>query len=255
MRVLNTFYRSGLSLALALALTTVFSLGAFAAPPAERAVGSNSDDPSASSTLSGMLTGMGRVTINGNVAQTGATILSGSTIETGKDGSASIDLGPLGQVELQPNTSVTLVLMPGMVQLMVDRFGVVSQSLPSGVVGRVKLQSRAARFSVARGHVEVSSSGGQQALNGGEENSFNGASEATVSGDTSFQIESDDADDQTDQGDDDNPPAKNSTYVGPGPAGYIVLAGLAGGIALGVMAGSNSNARGGIPPRASEIVP
>ncbi len=258
MRVLNTFYRSGLSLALALALTTVFSLGAFAAPSTEMAAGSSFDDPSASSTLSGMLTGMGRVTINGNAAQTGATILSGSTIATGKDGSASIDLGPLGQVELQPNTSVTLVLMPGMVHLMVDRFGVVSQSVPSGVIGRVKMQSRTARFSVARGHVEVSSSGGQQALNGGEEDSFDGTSEATVSGDTSFQIESendDDTKDQPDQDDGDGPPVKNSTYVGPGPAGYIALAGLAGAIALGVMAGSNSSSGGGIPPRASEIVP
>ncbi|HVF90460.1 MAG TPA: hypothetical protein VNH22_10360 [Blastocatellia bacterium] len=259
MQVLNTFFRGGLSLALTLALTSVFSLGAFAAPPGERAAGSGFDDKTTSSTLSGMLTGTGRVTINGNAAQTGATILSGSTIETGQDGSASIDLGPLGQVELQPNTSVTLVLMPGMVQLIVDRFGAVSQSLPPGVVGRVKMQSQPAHFTVARGRVEVSSSGGQQALNGGEEDSFNGASEAVVSGDTSFQLESeraDNASNQPAQTDGDAPPVNNSTYVGPGPFGYILLAGLAGTIALGVMAGSNGHAAAsGIPPRASEIIP
>jgi len=250
MQVLNTFFRSGLSLALALTLTTVFSLSAFAAP-------SGGNDQTASSTLSGMLTGKGRVTINGNAAQSGATVLSGSIIETGKDGSASIDLGPLGQVELQPNTSVTLVMMPGMVQMMVDNFGAVSQTLPAGVVGRVKMQSRAARFSVARGHVEVSTSGGQQALNGGEENSFNGASEAVISGDTSFQLESEDGDNannQPAQGDGDGPPVKNSTSIGPGVLGYLSLAGLAGAIVLGVMAGSNGGATG-IPPRASEIIP
>jgi hypothetical protein len=249
MQVWNTFFRSGLSLVLALTLATVFSLSAFAAPSGE-------NDPSASSTLSGMLTGTGRVTINGNAAQSGATVLSGSIVETGKDGSASIDLGPLGQVDLQPNTSVMLVMMPGMVQMMVDRFGVVSQSLPAGVVGRVKMQSQAARFTVARGHVEVSTSGGQRSLNGGEENSFDGASEAVISANTSFQLESENDDDnQPAQGDGDDPPVKNSATIGAGPLGYIVLAGLAGGIVLGVMAGSNGHGTGGIPPRASEIVP
>lgn len=251
MQVLNTIYRSGLSLALALTLTTVFSLSAFAAP-----LGGN--DSYASSTLAGMLTGTGRVTINGNAAQPGATILSGSIIETGKDGMASIDLGPLGQIELQPNTSVMIVMAPGMVQMVVDRFGAVSQSLPAGVVGRVKMQSQAARFSVARGHVEVSTSSGQQALNGGEENSFNGASEAVISADTSFHLESeggDDPNDQTDQDDGDDPPAGNSTSIGAGPVGYIALAGIAGAIALSVAAGSNAKVSSGLPPRASEIVP
>ncbi len=244
---------------LALALTTVFSLGAFAATSGEKAAGSSFDDSSTSSKLSGILTGTGRVTINGNAAQSGATILSGSNIETGQDGSASIDLGPLGQIELRPNTSVTLIMMPGMVHLMVDRFGVVSQSLPPGVIGRVKMQSQSAHFSVARGRVEVNSSGGQQTVNGGEENSFDGASEAVISGDTSFQLDGengDDADDQPAQDSGDGPPVKNSTYVGAGPFGYLALAGLAGGIAIGVMAGSNgSNVPRGIPPRASEIVP
>ncbi|HKG22882.1 MAG TPA: hypothetical protein VKC34_13360 [Blastocatellia bacterium] len=260
MQVSNTFFRGGLSLVLALALTSVFSLSAFAAPPGERVAGSGYDDTPPSPTLSGMLTGTGRVTINGNAAQTGATVLSGSTIETGQDGLASIDLGPLGQIELQPNTSVTLVMMPGMVQLMVDRFGAVSQSLPPGVVGRVKMQSQPAHFTVARGHVEVSSSGGQLALNGGEEDSFSGASGAVISGDTTFQLESETgrkASNQPAQTDGDAPPVNDSTYVGAGPFGYIVLAGLAGAIALGVMAGSNGSGGGapGIPPRASEIIP
>ena len=256
MQVLKTYYRSGLSLALTLALTTVFSLSGFAATSGERASGSSFDDSTASSKLSGILTGTGRVTINGNAAQSGATILSGSSIETGPNGLASIDLGPLGQIELQSNTSVTLIMMPGMVQLMVDRFGVVSQSLPPGVMGRVKMQSQPAHFSVARGRVEVSSSAGQQAVNGGEETSFDGASEAVISGDTSFQLDDAGTDDQPAQDSGDGPPVKNSTYIGPGPLGYIALAGLAGIITIGVMAGSNgSGSGGGIPPRASEIVP
>src|SRR5678816_4374132 len=44
------------------------------------------------------------ITVNGLSASTGASILTGATIETGADQSATVNLGPLGQLDIAPNT-------------------------------------------------------------------------------------------------------------------------------------------------------
>ncbi len=41
-------------------------------------------------------------------ANTGATILTGATIETGADTSATVNLGPLGTLDIDPNTKLIL---------------------------------------------------------------------------------------------------------------------------------------------------
>jgi len=48
------------------------------------------------------------ITVNGASAASGASLLTGATIETPAATSATIDLGALGTVELQPNTSIQL---------------------------------------------------------------------------------------------------------------------------------------------------
>jgi hypothetical protein len=48
------------------------------------------------------------VTVNGLSASTGAAITSGATIETRADESATVDLGPLGRLDISPNTKVVL---------------------------------------------------------------------------------------------------------------------------------------------------
>jgi len=48
------------------------------------------------------------VTINGLSANTGASILTGATIETGADQSATVNLGPLGTLDIAPNTKLVL---------------------------------------------------------------------------------------------------------------------------------------------------
>jgi len=48
------------------------------------------------------------IQVNGLSATTGASILSGATIETGADQSATINLGPLGTVDIAPNTKLVL---------------------------------------------------------------------------------------------------------------------------------------------------
>ena len=47
-------------------------------------------------------------TVNGASASSGATILTGATIETPDQVSATLDLGPLGTVDLQPNSAIQL---------------------------------------------------------------------------------------------------------------------------------------------------
>ena len=46
------------------------------------------------------------IQVNGLSATTGASILSGATIETGADQSATVNLGPLGTVDIALNTKL-----------------------------------------------------------------------------------------------------------------------------------------------------
>ena len=48
------------------------------------------------------------ITVNGLSAGTGASIVTGATIETGADQSATVNLGPLGSLDIAPNTKVAL---------------------------------------------------------------------------------------------------------------------------------------------------
>ena len=48
------------------------------------------------------------ITVNGLSANTGASIVTGATLETGADQSATVNLGPLGSLDIAPNTKVTL---------------------------------------------------------------------------------------------------------------------------------------------------
>src|SRR5918911_1686080 len=54
-------------------------------------------------TVTAKLTSSNPVLVNGNSVSTGATILTGATIETGDQTGATIDLGPLGSLDLPPN--------------------------------------------------------------------------------------------------------------------------------------------------------
>ena len=53
------------------------------------------------------------ITINGQSASTGASLLSGATIETGADQSATVNVGPLGSVDISPNTKLVLTFEQG----------------------------------------------------------------------------------------------------------------------------------------------
>src|SRR5436305_2842401 len=61
------------------------------------------------------------VQVNGNSVVSGATIPSGATIVTGDGVGATINLGPLGDVDLAPNTQVTIEYSDGQVKVTVTQ--------------------------------------------------------------------------------------------------------------------------------------
>ena len=56
------------------------------------------------------------ITVNGQSAATGSSIVSGATIETSADQSATVNVGPLGSVDIAPNTKVMLTFESGMLK-------------------------------------------------------------------------------------------------------------------------------------------
>jgi hypothetical protein len=57
------------------------------------------------------------ILVNGNNVSSGGTLLSGATIETPDNVGATIDLGPLGSVDLAPNTKIELQFENGKIKV------------------------------------------------------------------------------------------------------------------------------------------
>jgi hypothetical protein len=76
------------------------------------------------------------VTVNGLSANTGASILSGATIETGADQSATVNLGPLGSLKIEPNTKVVLTFEQGNAKALVLS-GCVTLKAAKGTTGEI----------------------------------------------------------------------------------------------------------------------
>src|SRR5438067_4659181 len=76
--------------------------------------------PSATQAVhTGRLTTKGNnpVTVNGNSAKTGETIFSGQQIQTPDGVGATVQLGPLGRVDIAPNTNLTLTFADGRISV------------------------------------------------------------------------------------------------------------------------------------------
>lgn len=58
--------------------------------------------------VNGEISVTGQVTVNGQTAVSNSTLVSGSTIVTGANSNATVSLGKLGRVELQPDTTLML---------------------------------------------------------------------------------------------------------------------------------------------------
>lgn len=245
--MIRSNYKPALSLIMASAVASVFTISSFAAsrpreptPPPQAAQKHNG----ILGLPAGRLTGTGHIAIDGNDAQSGVTVLSGSTVATGPDGYAMIDLGSLGRIELQPNTALLVTFSPNRVVTKIAGLGRVSQSLPSGVIGQTTIDSGQARLAVTLGQVEVKSGRDQITLNAGQESPFNSSNEAVASGSAVFAVE---------QG-----PARTSSpgddYISAGKVGVIALLVLAAG-ATGVVLSNRDKTDTPALPRPSTVVP
>ena len=247
----NGRFRAAVSLALALVLASVFTFNSFAASTKKSPTGGNAGGRIGKTLVdlpTGRLIGSGRITIDGDEARSGATVLSGSTIATGMDGDAIIDLGSLGRFELRPNTTITLMFGPDGVQVRMNGGGLTARTVPGGVPFRVSLLNTHNRVIVASGEVKVGSAGTERTLGSGQAANFDQGSEATTTVASVFTALS-----ETDRR------VSAATYgggrtVSGGTAGAITLAGVAGGIALGVAVGSNNSGRSPLP-KPSTVVP
>lgn len=92
----ETLSRKLIALCLVFFILTAYSMVTLAAP------GPSQPRPS------GSLTVNGEVTVDGARAMSGTTVFPGSTIATASGSGATISLGPLGRIELLPNSSLKL---------------------------------------------------------------------------------------------------------------------------------------------------
>ena len=89
----KSWSRKSIATAVAVAVLSVYSMVALAAPGAK---------------ASGELSVSGQVTVNGQKVISGGTVFSDSTISTAAQSSASVNISKVGRVELSPNSNLRL---------------------------------------------------------------------------------------------------------------------------------------------------
>lgn len=213
MKLRTSYQRASISVVLAMAVMTVFSLRSFAAPEVSKTV----VDPVLAQDCTGTLTvAGGQVTINGNAAQTGATVMTGSTISTSSNGKAIIDLGALGRVEVGDNTTVTLTCAAGSLQ--------------------IRSTCSKTEVEVRKGSLNVTSPK-TATLAAGQEEKYDGAVDATSTGGIDVKIECE------------GRKAGAGPFVGAGLIGLLALIGIGAAVAIGIAVGGGDESVSSSPMR------
>lgn len=211
MKLRTSCQRASISIVLAMAVATVFTLRSFAAPEVTKAV----VDPALAQDCTGTLTvKAGQVTINGNAVQTGATVLTGSTIATSSNGKAIIDLGALGRVEVGDNTTVTLTCAAGLLEIRTN-------------CSRTEVEVR-------RGTVDVKSPKAET-LTAGKKAKYDGGVDATSTGGVDVKVECE------------GRKVGAGPFVGPGLIGLLALIGIGAAVAIGVAVGGGDDSPASSP--------
>ncbi|HZS45988.1 MAG TPA: hypothetical protein VFC63_12865 [Blastocatellia bacterium] len=161
-----------LALILAASLYVMFALPAFGAPMPYQATGT--------------LVSTGNVVINSTEVPNGATVLPGSRITVKAPTQATINLGPLGKVDLAPNTDITLDFTGNSVTVTVN-FGTVTLTTQSGINGEVKTTG-ATRVQVAQGQVSVKTDTKTDTVGAGHSDRTGGSADVTQSGPGTFTV-------------------------------------------------------------------
>lgn len=193
--------RSSISLLLAIAVASVFTLRSFAAPEAAKPhVAGTSQDCTGTLTVKA-----GRVTINGNAAQTGATILTGSVISTSSNGKAIIDLGALGRVEVGDSTTATLTCVAGSLEIRTN-------------CSKTEVEVRRGAVDIREPKVET--------LTAGKKQKYDGGIYLTAAAGVDVKVECEGG-------------KVGGLWVGPGLLGLLALIGVGAAVAGGIALGSN----------------
>jgi len=213
MKLQTSSLRATISIALAMAVATVFTLSSFAAPEVTKAV----VDPTLAQDCTGTLTvKAGQVTINGNAAQTGATVMSGSVIATGSNGKAIVDLGPVGRVEIGDNTTATLMCVAGSLE--------------------IRTTCTRTEVEVRRGTADVKSPK-VETLTAGKKAKYDGGVDLTATGGVDIKVECE------------GRKAGAGPFVGAGLLGLLALIGVGAAVAIGVAVGGGDESVASSPVR------
>ncbi|MEK6285842.1 MAG: hypothetical protein AABO57_08895 [Acidobacteriota bacterium] len=211
MKLRTSYPRVPISLVLAMAVATVFTLRAFAAPE----VSKPAVDPYLIQDCTGTLTvKSGQVTINGNPAQTGATVMTGSVLSTSSNGKAIVDLGALGRVEIGDNTTVTLICAAGLLE--------------------IRTNCAKTEVEVRRGALDVKEPK-QETLSAGQKKDYDRPFDATSTGGVDVKVECEGR-------------KGAGGFIGPGLLGLLALIGLGAAVAAGIAIGDEGGNEGPTTP-------
>ncbi len=203
--------RAMLSLVLAITVTTLFTLRAYAATEKSMV-----NDPAGLQDCSGTLTvNGGTTTINGNPAQTGATVTNGSVVSTGS-GSAVIDLGATGRVMVGKHTTVTILCVGGSLEVKSTCSGKTEVKVISGS-GEVKAPTT-------------------ETLAAGQKKTYDGSVDVMGGAGINLEVECEGG------------RRGAGLLVGPGLIGLLALLGVGAAVAVGVAVGNGETSSTGRPP-------
>ena len=193
-------FKAILSLVLSLLIASAFSLSSLAASGSSEKMHDPSENLPALQAPTGNLTTRGPVLVNGNEAKTGLTITSGSVIQTRTGGHATIEMGPVGRVDLDPITAITLAMTSNSIDASLDKCGEgVTFTLPAGISGRLKIldisdvgvlsKRREIDVRCFRGEALVKyGQNKEKTLKPGDHKEFDNAIEVTATGDAVFKV-------------------------------------------------------------------
>jgi len=212
MKLPTRYLRATLSLALALAVTSVFTLRSFAS------VEPNIDpvDLAFVQDCQGTLTVKdGSVNVNGNTAQTGATVMNGSVIATASNGRAEIDFGAAGRILLGRGTTVTIDCAGG------------TLSVRSNCSGKTEIE-------VKSGSANVTSPS-TDSIAAGKQGRYDGPTAFTVAAGSVIEVDCE------------GNRKAGGAIIGPGLVGILALLGIGTAVAVGIAVGEGDTGTSGNP--------
>jgi hypothetical protein len=215
MKLPTRYLRAMLSIALALTITTVFTLRSYASTETRTHAASAALAQDCTGTLS---VKDGTVTVNGNAAQTGATVTNGSVIATTSNGRAEIDFGGAGRVTIGRGTTVTIDCAGG------------TLSIRSNCSGKTEIEVKSGSVSVTTPSTDT--------IAAGKQGRYNGPAAFTVAASSVIEVDCEGS------------RRGAGLFVGPGLVGLLALLGVGAAVAIGVAVGE-----GDIKPAASPSRP